>query len=258
MPLFRSASGGQRVFLAAAAAFLLVAPFPSSAGWRVFFLLCAGLALAFLARRGEQRLELGVVPRTLAIAAVAWVALCVASLAWSVDPAYTLDELRRELAYGLGAFLVFFIGTRSVGRFHLWIATLFFGALLLGLGEWLHMVFPRVWLFRKASLGPGPLSTHVLMLAPLLLVWAWRPPLGMAQRLHVVVLGAAFLVAAGMAGESRMLWPALLVAATVAFAVFSLQAPPASASREIAKRTFLVALAIFPILMIVSAEYKMR
>ncbi len=258
MPLLRSASGGQRVFLAAAAAFLLVAPFPSSAGWRVFFLLCAGLALAFLARRGEQALELGAVPRALAIAAAAWIALCVASLAWSVDPAYTLDELRRELAYGVAAFLVFFIGTRSVARLHLWIATLFFGALLLGLGEWLHMFFPRVWLFRKASMGPGPLSTHVLMLAPLLLVWAWRPPLGMGQRLPVVVLGAVFLAIAGMAGESRMLWPALLVAAAVAFAVFSLQAPPASASREVAKRTFLVALAIFPILMIVSAEYKMR
>ena len=47
----------------------------------LIFLLCAGLALAFLARRGEQRLELGAVPRTLAFAAAAWVALCVASLA---------------------------------------------------------------------------------------------------------------------------------------------------------------------------------
>jgi O-antigen ligase len=258
MPLFRSAGGGQRVFLAAAAAFLLVAPFPSSAGWRVFFLLWAGFALAFLARRGQQALELGRVPRAFAIAAGAWIALCLVSLAWSVDPAYTLDEARRELAYGVAVFLVFFIGTRSVAALHLWIATLFFGALLLGLGEWLHMVFPRVWLFRKSSMGPGPLSTHVVILAPLLLVWAWRPPLGMGQRPSVVALGALFLIAAGMAGESRMLWPALLVAAAVAFAVFALQAPPASAARETAKRTFLVALAILPILMIVSTEYKVR
>src|SRR5438552_6284900 len=258
MPLFRSASGGQRVFLAAAAAFLLVAPFPSSAGWRVFFLMCAGLAFGFRAWRGEQALELGRVPRALALAASAWIALCVLSLAWSVDPEYTLEEAQRELLYGLAAFLVFFIGTRSVAVLHLWIATLFLGVLLLGMGEWLHMIFPRVWLFRKASMGPGPLSTHVLMLAPLLLVWAWRPPLGMGQRLSVVALGAVFFIAAGMAGESRMLWPALLVAAAVAFAVFSLQTPPASASRKVAKRTFLVALAIFPILMIVSTEYKVR
>ena len=41
MLVFPSQSGVRRVFLAAAAAFLLVAPFPSSAGWRVFFLLVA-------------------------------------------------------------------------------------------------------------------------------------------------------------------------------------------------------------------------
>ena len=87
MPLLRSASGSRRVFLAAAAAFLLVAPFPSSAGWRVSFLVAAGIALWLLARHREQALELRLVPRALAAAALVWMGLCAASLAWSVDPA---------------------------------------------------------------------------------------------------------------------------------------------------------------------------
>jgi O-antigen ligase len=258
MPLLRSAGGGQRAFVAAAAAFLLIAPFPSSAGWRVFLLLCCALALWLQARHGNEPLELQRVPRAFALAACAWIALCLASLGWSVDPAYTLEEARRELAYGVGAFLVFFIGTRSVARFRLWIAMLFLGILLLGLGEWLHMAFPGVWLFRKASMGPGPLSTHVLMLAPLLFVWAWRPPLGMGLQPWIVALAAVFLAAAGVAGESRMLWPALAIAAVVAFAVFSLQPDSPNASRSAARRAFLIALAIFPILLVVSAEYKLR
>ena len=41
MLVFPSQSGVRRALLAAGAAFLLVAAFPSSAGWRVFFLLVA-------------------------------------------------------------------------------------------------------------------------------------------------------------------------------------------------------------------------
>jgi O-antigen ligase len=256
MPLLRTASGGERAFLAAAAAFLLVAPFPSSAGWRVAFLICAGLAAGWLAWRGEQPLGLRAMPRAFAYAAGAWIALCAASSLWSLDPDYTLEEVRRELAYGAAAFALFFAGTRRAAHLHAWIAMLFLGVLLLGLGEWLHAYFPSVWLFRKSSIGPGPLSTHVLMLAPLLVVCAWPPPLGMGLRLRVVAIAALLFVAAGMAGESRMLWVALLFAGAVAYIVFSLRTE--NAGHAVAKRTFLLALALFPLLMIVSVESKLR
>ena len=72
MPLIRPASGAQRVFLASAAAFLLVAAFPSSAGWRVFFLLVALAALSWQAAKGGEALELGRIPRPFATAAVAF------------------------------------------------------------------------------------------------------------------------------------------------------------------------------------------
>jgi O-antigen ligase len=246
------------VFLASAAAFLFVTPFPSSAGWRVFFLVCALAALLRQAWRREQPLELARVPRLLALAAGAWIALCIASLAWSIDPGYTLAELRRETLYGGMAFVVFFAGTRTPGHLHLWVKTLFAGALVLGIDEWLHFLMPAAQWARSVSMGPGPFSTHVVMLAPLLVLFVARPPTGMrASVASALALGAA-LVAGGIAGDSRILWVALLVAAVVAFAVFWSQTPAQHPSRTAARRALLLALAALPLLMAISWDYKLR
>ncbi|HEY4999579.1 MAG TPA: O-antigen ligase family protein [Usitatibacter sp.] len=258
MPLIRPASGAQRVFVASAAAFLLVAAFPSSAGWRVFFLVVALASLSLQAAKGDQALELGRIPRPFALAAIAWAALAMASLAWSVDPGYTQQELRREIAYGSLSFLVFFIGTRAAAQLHLWMKMLALATIVLGIGEWLHLLHPEVEMFDKASMGPGPFSTHVVMIAPLLLLALWPAPVGMGRSLRLTLTLGAFLVVAGMSGESRILWPALLAAALVAFIAFSLQAGPAHPGRIAAKRALVVTIVLLPVLMVISAEYKLR
>jgi O-antigen ligase len=258
MPLIRSASGAQRVFLVSAAAFLLVAPFPSSAGWRVFFIVSALAALAWQAARGAQPLELWRMPRHFAAGALAWAALAIASLAWSVDPGYTEQELRRELLYGALAFLVFFIGTRTAQQLHLWLRMLLVATIVLGAGEWLRLLFPASEMFRKVSMGPGPFSTHVVIMAPLLLLALWPGPVGMGRSLRLTLVLGALLVIAGIAGDSRILWPALLASAFIAFVVFSMRAPPQHPSRKAAKRAFAVAIVLMPLLMLMSADYKLR
>jgi hypothetical protein len=258
MPLIRPASGAQRVYTASAAAFLLVAAFPSTAGWRVFFLLVALGALVWQALKGEHPLGLSRVPRPLVAAAAAWATLAIASLAWSVDAGYTLQELRREILYGALAFLVFFLGTRSERHLHLWVGVLLLAAVVLGVGEWLRLLYPSWTPVRKASMGPGPFSTHVLMMAPLLVVLLWPAPVGMGKGLRPTLLLAVALVIAGIAGESRILWPALATGAVVAFATFSLQTPADHPSRKAAKRAFIIALALLPVLMVISSEYKLR
>jgi O-antigen ligase len=258
MPLIRPASGAQRVFIASAAAFLLVAPFPRSAGWRVFFILVACAALAWQAWRREETMGLARVPRPLAVAAAAWIALCAASLAWSVDAQYTLQELRREILYGAIAFVVFFAGTRTSALLHLWMKTLFIGGLLLGIGEWLRFVLPGIQWARDVSMGPGPFSTHVLILAPLLVLFLWRAPVGLARSVAFTLGMGVTLVAAGIAGDSRILWIALLVAAVVAFAVFWRETPAQHPSRIGARRALLVALVALPVLMMAAADYKLR
>jgi O-antigen ligase len=258
MPLIRSAGGAQRVFLASAAAFLLVAPFPSSAGWRVFFLLVALGALAWQAMKGLRPLELALVPRPFALAACAWGALAIASLAWSVDAEYTQQELRRELLYGALAFVVFFAGTRAARELHLWLLMLLTTTLALAAGEWLRLLFPALGLFRHASMGPGPFSTHLVVIAPLVVVALWPAPGGMASGARRGMLLALLLALAGIGADSRILWPALIACATAAFLAFAAQLPAGHPSRKPARRALAAAFIVLPVLMAVSIEYKMR
>lgn len=256
--LIRPSGGAQRIFTASAAAFLLVAPFPSSAGWRVFFILVALLALAWQAYRGAVPLGLAGVPRALKIGAALWIGLCVASLAWSVDAAYTLAELRREILYGGIAFIVFFAGTREPAQLRLWVRVLFIGMLVLGVGEWIHFLWPNGQRGSGISMGPGPFSTHVAILAPLLVIFAWRAPVGMAWgNLAMLAMGVAVLCA-GIAGDSRFLWVALLTSTLVAFAEFWTSAAPGHPARVRVRRAFLAVLLLLPVLMAASAEYKLR
>ena len=259
MPHLRPPGGAQRVFTWSAAAFLLVAPFPSSAGWRVFFILVALLALAWQAYRGESPLELARIPRAFHWGAAAWIALCVASLAWSIDAGYTLAELRREITYGAIAFIVFFAGTREPRQLHLWVKVLFAGALLLGIGEWTHfLLYTNGERASRFNLGPGPFSTHVAILAPLLVLFAWRGPVGLGLSNRAMLgLGFALLIA-GVAGDSRFLWVSLLASAIVAFSVYWWRTSSSHPARLGVQRAFVAILLLLPVFMAGSAEYKVR
>jgi O-antigen ligase len=258
MPFLPPARAAQRVFLACAAAFLVCAPFPSSAGWRVFFLVSAAIALMVDAWREHAALGVRRVPRAVALAWLAWLALAVLSLAWSLDPSYSLDEIRREILYGALAFLVFFLGTIEPARLHLWVKALLAAGLVLTVGEWLRFFLPETPWVRRVSMGPGPFSTHVLMLATLLAVCVWPRPTGMALGRAFVAVACALLLAAGMVSESRMLWLALMVAALAAFMVYRRTVPAGETGRSAVMGAFLVALVVMPLLMAASAEYKLR
>jgi hypothetical protein len=258
MPLIRQAIGAQRVIVASAAAFLLVAPFPSSAGWRAFFLLAGAIAIAWHAWRTRERPGLARVPRAFAWAALAWIALCIVSLAWSVDPGYTLAELRRESLYGALAFALLFEATRTPRQLHVQIAMLLLGGIVLGVTEWLRFLLPGVQWARDVSMGPGPYSTQVVLLAPLLVLLAWRPPVGLGRSIAITLAVGAALAVAGIAGDSRILWVALLVSGLTAFALFWRDTPADHPGRATARRTLLVALLVLPALMVVATEYKLR
>ncbi len=258
MPHNRPVSGAQRVVIASAAAFLLVAPFPSSAGWRVFFLMAGVAALAWEASRGARPLARARIPRAFACAALAWIALSIVSLAWSIDAGYTLAELRREILYGALAFLVLFGATRTPRQLHLFVAMLFLGAFVLGIGEWLRFLLPGVPWARNVSMGPGPYSTQVVLLAPLLVLLAWRGPVGLGRGVRLTLAVGAALVVAGIAGDSRILWIALMVSAVTAFAMFWVETPAHHPARIAARRALIAALVLLPVLMVVATEYKLR
>lgn len=258
MPLLPPASGSQRIFLVAAAAFLLVAPFPSSAGWRVFFLLLAAAVLLWRRWKLAEPWDFALLPRTFTITAIAWALLCVVSLAWSGDPGYTLQELRRELLYDAIAFIVFFAGTRRAEELALWVRAIIVAALVLGACQWMRALFPSSAWARSISIGPGPFSTHIAMVVPLLAIAAWPAPGGMGWRLAPASAACVALLFLGLAGESRILWLALIAAALVAFALFTASLPRGLRARKLAARAFLAAVALLVILMALSTESKLR
>jgi O-antigen ligase len=196
------------LLVAATSAFLLVAPFAGSAGLRATLLALAGLLL--LARPRALRASLPGWPRAVGVAFLAWSALAIASLAWSAQPRYTLGELKAELLYGALALAIFFVAARGdPARWRPWSRALLAGAVLLAawfvIQPFLPFTLPKQTLVEQR----GPWSTHLVMVAPVLLVLCWPRPWGESRATWIQAAGLAALLAAAWATGNRVMWLAL-------------------------------------------------
>jgi O-antigen ligase len=227
------------LLVAATSAFLFVAPFPGSAGLRASLLVLAGIAL--LARPAALREALAIAPRGVAIAFAAWCALAIASLAWSVQPRYTLGELKSEILYGAIALASYYVAALAdPARWRVWARALLAGAALLAawfvIQDWLPFTLAKQTLVEQR----GPWSTHLVLLAPVLLVLWWAPPWGEARAAWAQAAAlAAFLAAAWMTGN-RVMWLALAVQLVVVIAL-SRRTPLAVAPRAATSRRLAIA-----------------
>ena len=195
-----------RVLAAASCAFLLVSAFASSAGLRASLLTLCTLALAVRWRDSFDILA-NRLPREVAIFGAAWIALCAASLAWSVDPAYTAAEIKPELVYGVLAFAVFFVA--AAGNRELWPKWWAFamaGGTLAFAGRLLQDFAPFEIERHEVDAGAGPYSTHLVLILPLLFALDWPPPWGRGHRTRALAaLLCVFLAAAWYTGN-RIIW----------------------------------------------------
>ena len=213
-PPAKSPALATRVLVAATTGFLLAAPVTGSVALRLACLALAAGALIALSRR-ERLLAPGILPSGLVAAFAAWVLLAAASTAWSVRPAYTLSELRPELAYPVITFAVFFLAASEPSRWRVWRDALLAGAAALFLAEFARESLgsgnTRTWYG-----GPGSYSTHLALLAPLVLALAWPRPWGAGR--GTGALAAAFLVlfAAAWFTGNRIVWAAFFVSIAVA------------------------------------------
>jgi O-antigen ligase len=211
------------------------------------------VAVGLLARRGEGSLTLRV-PRDVAIAGVAWIILCVASVAWSEQRGYSLGELKAELVYPVMAFALFNWGARGSRDLRFAALALLAGAALLGLFIWLAFFLPEVRYAPRYRAIEGYFSTHLVMVAPLLGVAAWPRPQGLDWPWKLVAVAAVVLVAAGLATENRMLWIALGVGAVAGFAAAT--RGPARAQIARVRTALPLGLAAVGLVVAASAEYK--
>ena len=168
-------------------------------------------------------------PRDVAVAYAAWMLLAVASVAWSADRQYTLSELRAEMLYGTLAFLVFFYASTDAVRWRQCWSALMAGTLLVLAGALLQAWLPVEISRHPVDGGAGAWSTHLVLIAPLLLVLAWPPPWGRGGGTLILSLALCVLLIAAWDTENRIVWAALGAELTLcSIANFS---PPVEARR---------------------------
>ena len=210
----------EQAALAATAVFLVAAPFASSVGLRVLCLLVA--ALAIIASGAWRPAIHGQLPRAVLALFAAWLGLAALSLAWSVDPARTLGELRAESAYAALSFGVFFVLARDRREWRAWWIAIMAGTALTlaakGLQDGLGIRLTR----HSPDGGVGAFSTHLVLVAPLLFALVCAAPWGLRRSPRWLGVGLALLIFAAWTTRgawdtpNRIVWPALAAVFVVA------------------------------------------
>lgn len=198
------------------AAFLLVLPFSSTVALRNSLLGLAAACLLYAAFRG-QATRPKLPPWRVLLPMLAYGAWSVASVAWSVDPAYSLSELRPGLLYPLVAFLVFFAATRGAGDIDRWAWSLTAGLAALGAAA-AYLVATKGWFDPERWHGDtGFYATHVVLAMPLL-AWAWLRATRPGAR-AAAGTAAVLTVVATAWNDNRIVWVALAAMMVLGFAL---------------------------------------
>ena len=231
------------LLVAATSAFLVLAPFPGSAGLRVSVLLVAAVVLLWQGR--ALRAALLALPRGVAVAWCAWAAIAVVSLAWSVDPAYTRGELKSELLYGLLAFSVFHLaGSLDASRWAAWWRAALAGTALLAAWFVIQELFGIKWLRQSMIEQRGPWSTHLVLVMPLLFAASWPVPWGAARGPLFQALAFALLLAASWQTGNRMMWIAFGVQLAIALALSRAIGEGSARSRDVRRLSLAAAVVV--------------
>lgn len=216
------------VLLASAAAYLALAPSNAWTFARSWSFGIAG-AVAFAAVIGSVigRNERTPSPGFYILSLLClWSAWSVASMAWSINPDYTAEQLKREIGWNLLTMLIFYMASRNA---HAWQTLLrtalgalgFYASLALAM-----QVTAQGWDPSRFHAGVGPYSTHVVLMAPLLLAILAPPPAGFGATRKAMAIGFLLLVtlvASARLTDNRMLWIALAASFATASLVAALR-----------------------------------
>ena len=239
------------LLLGTTTAFLLVAPFAGSAGLRATLLILAACVLIAMYGAGA-RFALDDLPRAVLATFAAWALLATASVAWSIRPGYTSGELRAEILYGTLAMVVFLLAASDASRWSTWWRALLLGSLVVAAVHLVQELLPFT-LTRHSIDGQGGLwSTHLVLIAPLLLVLGWPAPWGGARRPVIQAAAVPLLFWAAWETGNRAVWMALCAQLAVAAALWGRAGASDRRGIDGARKFALVALVVAAIALVVS------
>jgi O-antigen ligase len=210
--------------LFAAAVYLALLPsnawtFVRSLEFGIAALLALVIVIAGWAGRGARVPSPGIaIAGTLGL----WCAWSAASLAWSVNVDYSATQVKREIGWSLLAIMAFYVApaTPSAWRTLIGVAMAAFGvyaALAVGAA-----LTPFGWDPARWHAGVGPYATHLVLVAPLLLILLAQPPVGFGSRARTVAVGLALLallLVSARLTDNRVVWIALAVVYATASAL---------------------------------------
>lgn len=178
--------------------FLFILPFRGTVALR---LLCLSAAI-IIAVRLWRRLETPNVPCKPAL--FAWAGLALLSLAYAVDPAYSLGEIKNEVGYTMTAFMAFFAMTHSREKLRLWMLAVLSCVTVISIWAlWLWLHRGGSWDDSAGHGGVGGFATLVVAAAPLVALF-WQG-LGRYSRLVLVAVSVLALLAV-VASQQRIVW----------------------------------------------------
>ena len=206
--------------LVAAAAYLALLPTGALSFWRSLAFGAAALAAAVLAVAEWRQRERTVVLPGIAVpmAAAAWALWSTASLGWSVDAAYTANELRADVLWGALTIAVFYVATLAGSNgFDRLAATglcalAFWTALASGMA--MSANFDATPFHR----GEGAFATYLVTFAPFVLLLCWPAPAGFATSRRSYLVAAllfGLVVVSARLSENRIVWLALAASLVV-------------------------------------------
>jgi O-antigen ligase len=208
--------------LGAAGVYLVLMTTNALTFWRSLAFGVAALLAVLLLIRTLHTAPLRVTraPVAISIAFAFWCLWATASLAWSVHPEYSADQLRREVGWTLIAVLIFAIASRDARSWRRLVATALLSfACLAALSGILMLGAPGPWDASAYHGGVGQWSTFLVLVAPLMLTLLAGAPVGFAngtRSLLAALVLMVLLLASARATENRMVWVALAVVFAVA------------------------------------------
>ena len=187
---------------------LFVLPFPGTVALRL-----ACLAVAFLVAIALWR-KLAPPSIPCKPALLAWIAVALLSLAWAVDPAYSLGEIKNEILYTMMAFVAFFAVTRDEADLLRLLLALAAGALLLCALALESRLRLGLWNPEGLHGGSTAFAGYAIAVAPMLLLLGSR--LGAAWSRAAVFALFLLIAATAFLALERIVWWALALQAVIA------------------------------------------
>jgi O-antigen ligase len=195
------------------ALFIIVLPFPGTVALRMLLLaICFGIAFWQWWRIPGARAAIPCKP-----ALLLWGGVCVASLVYTGDLAYTASELKNELGYTMMAFFSFFViaADRAAA---IWLFRAI-GAGLAFIGLWATLAWAGsgfVWNELGYYGGIGGFSTYLVTIVPVLVWLIFADPLAYMRRIAMGLL--LFTVFLAVISMQRATWLALAAQALIILA----------------------------------------